>query len=207
MALNQLGSPLPMSVGPSYSITHDMESRGNCDDDEDERATRNCPRVHPWCSVGDCTERPLRQFMASSSKQVLYYCAVCWWLFFRCCGIACHQSLFLFIYYIFYREYSAQRRGTLMGRLLPIGSLVVGFVIGCYLDVELISAAFSADSSVDWVESFVFMYSTLRTSRSRHTHDTTYNSIYMHPACSCRRKEPALLTSGRINVTAMIDDP
>lgn len=77
MALNQLGSPLPGST--HY---HDME---DVDDDMGDRVARNCPRVHPWCSVEDCTERPLRQFMASSSKQVLLVgvivaCSL-WWHF------------------------------------------------------------------------------------------------------------------------------
>lgn len=63
MALNQLGSPLP---GATHY--HDID---DVDDDMSDRMSRNCPRVHPWCSVEDCTERPLRQFMASSSKQVL----------------------------------------------------------------------------------------------------------------------------------------
>lgn len=60
---HQLGSPLP-GASHYHRDVHDV------DDDMADRMARNCPRVHPWCSVAGCTERPLRQFTASSSKQV-----------------------------------------------------------------------------------------------------------------------------------------
>ena len=62
---HQLGSPLPGAPGPhSY---HEMD---HVEELDDTRIPRNCPRIHPWCSVAGCTERPLRQFVSSTSKQV-----------------------------------------------------------------------------------------------------------------------------------------
>ncbi|CAM9102859.1 unnamed protein product, partial [Choristocarpus tenellus] len=64
---HQLGAPL----GGTHHFDDDVD-----DDDMDGmgKGRSSCPRIHPWCSTDGCTERPLRQFTAPLSKEIVFMC-------------------------------------------------------------------------------------------------------------------------------------
>ncbi|CAM9325908.1 unnamed protein product, partial [Hapterophycus canaliculatus] len=78
---HQLGAPLP-GAPPQQphqyqgGVHHEMQHPHHQHHGSmlEEMIPRDVARVHPWCSVANCTERPLRQYTAASSKQIMFMC-------------------------------------------------------------------------------------------------------------------------------------
>ncbi|CAN0044118.1 unnamed protein product, partial [Ectocarpus sp. 6 AP-2014] len=76
MMAHQLGSPLPgASPQPPQQQYHSSSSSSVHDmHQHQQHHNASMPECYPWCSVAGCTERPLRQYTAASSKQIMFMC-------------------------------------------------------------------------------------------------------------------------------------